>query len=132
MADDPLVAIVLPVFCFIGLGYLIVATRLLPDDVGDALANFVFTIALPLLLFRPVGTPAVPPFNPWPFWLAYFGGVALNIALGILIIRKVFGRDARVGVAAAMSIIYFLMTLLVCWLFYTLMTQAEAKSEHRS
>ena len=35
--------------------------------------------------------------------------------------------EFNLGIAAAMSIIYFLMTLLVCWIFYTLMTRSEAE-----
>jgi glycerol transport system permease protein len=35
--------------------------------------------------------------------------------------------EFNLGSAAAMSIIYFLMTLLVCWLFYTLTMQGEKK-----
>ena len=33
--------------------------------------------------------------------------------------------EFNLGIAAAMSIIYFLMTLLVCWLFYTLTMKGE-------
>ena len=31
------------------------------------------------------------------------------------------------GPAAAMSLIYFLVVLLICWLFYTLMTKDDAQ-----
>ncbi len=106
MSSNALVTIVLPVFCFIGLGYAIIASRLLTDRAGDAMADFVFTIAIPMLLFRSLGTLAMPDVNPWPFWLAYFGGVAVNIAIGYVIVRKAFGRDARAGVIGGMSASY--------------------------
>lgn len=101
-----LVAIVLPVFGFIGLGYATVATRLLNDEVADALTAFVFSVAMPTLLFRGIGTLAVPEIDPWPYYLSYFGAAGINVVLGVIIIRKVFGRDARVGVTAGMSAAY--------------------------
>ena len=106
MDINALVAIVLPVFGLIGLGYATVATGILDDKVGDALTSFVFVVAMPLLLFRGLGTLAVPPFDPWPYYLAYFGGAAINIALGVIVIRRAFGRDARVGVIAGLSASY--------------------------
>ena len=46
--------------------------------------------------------------------------------LSIDLVKAALG-EFNLGVAAAMSIIYFLMTLLVCWLFYTLMTQEQSE-----
>ena len=46
--------------------------------------------------------------------------------LSIDLVKAALG-EFNLGIAAAMSIIYFLMTLLVCWLFYTLITQGEKK-----
>ncbi|WMS41560.1 AEC family transporter [Acuticoccus sp. MNP-M23] len=106
MSNSALVTVVLPVFCFIGLGYAIIASRLLTDRAGEAMADFVFTIAVPMLLFRALGTLAMPDVNPWPFWGAYFGGIAVNIAIGYVIVRRAFKRDARVGVIAGMSASY--------------------------
>ena len=44
--------------------------------------------------------------------------------LSIDLVKKAIGEQ-DLGNAAAMSIIYFLMTLLVCWLFYTLTMRGE-------
>ena len=109
--DDPvdiaaLVAIVLPVFGFIGLGYITVATGLLGDDVAEALGSFVFSLAMPILLFRGIGTLALPEINPFPYYGAYFCGAFINIAIGAVLIRRIFGRDARVAVTAGMSAAY--------------------------
>ncbi|MEM8551331.1 MAG: AEC family transporter [Pseudomonadota bacterium] len=106
MADSALVSIVLPVFGLIGLGYLAAALKILPESVGDGLAGFVFTLAIPLLLFRAIGTLEIPDLNPWPFWIAYFGGVAVNIPLGYFIARRLFGRDARASVVAGIATSY--------------------------
>lgn len=47
--------------------------------------------------------------------------------LSIDLVKKAIGEQ-DLGNAAAMSIIYFLMTLLVCWLFYTLTMQNEEET----
>jgi predicted permease len=98
--------IVLPVFGFIALGYVSVAVRLIPAPAADGIAAFVFTLALPLLLFRALGTLALPEVSPWAFWAAYFAGVFLSLALGILVTRRVFGRDARAGLIGGVSAAY--------------------------
>ncbi len=98
--------VVLPVFGFIALGYVSVAARLVPAAAGDGLAAFVFTIALPLLLFRALGTLALPDVSPWAFWAAYFAGVVVNIIIGIVVTRGLFGRDAKAGVIGGMSAAY--------------------------
>ncbi|WP_108660772.1 AEC family transporter [Acuticoccus kandeliae] len=103
MSLGALLSIVLPVFGFIGLGYAIIAIGLLKQETGDALATFVFTIAIPLLLFRALGTLAVPDVNPWPFWLVYFASAFLNVGLGMFIVIRYFGRDMRAGVIGGMS-----------------------------
>ncbi|MEM7695085.1 MAG: AEC family transporter [Pseudomonadota bacterium] len=102
MSGSAVVDIVLPVFCFIGIGYLVVATRLLGESVADGLAAFVFVVPVPLLLFRATATLDVPDFNPWPFWGAYFAGAALNTVIGVLVVR-LFGRDGRTSVIGGMS-----------------------------
>jgi hypothetical protein len=48
--------IVLPVFGLIGLGAAIAWTKLLDHSTGDALSEFVFAVAIPLLVFRIVAT----------------------------------------------------------------------------
>ena len=106
MSLDALLSIVLPVFGFIALGYLLIRTRLLEQDVGDALGNFVFTIAIPCLLFRALGTLALPEVSPWPFWGTYFFAVAINVVAGIVLTERAFGRDARAGVIGGMSASY--------------------------
>ncbi|MCF3933626.1 AEC family transporter [Acuticoccus sp. M5D2P5] len=103
MSLGALLSVVLPVFGFIGLGYAVVAVRLIKQETGDALATFVFTIAVPILLFRALGTLAMPEIDPWPFWFTYFTGAFINIAIGIFVITRFFGRDMRAGVIGGMS-----------------------------
>ena len=98
-----LVDIILPVFGLIGLGYAIAALGILRTEVGDALGDFVFTIAVPLLIFRTLATAHLPPVSPWPLWLSYFAAAAIVWITGDRIVRHVFGRDERAGIVAGVS-----------------------------
>jgi predicted permease len=112
MSTQALLGVILPVFGLIGIGYFVVAVGLVGDRIGDALAEFVFTVSLPLLLFRTLGTAGWPDVSPWPFWLTYFTGVAIVWFLATVIVRKIFGRDARSGVVAGISAGYSNLVLL--------------------
>ena len=57
-----------------------------------------------------------------PFVLTGGGPGNSTTFLSIDLVKKALGEQ-DLGNAAAMSIIYFLMTLLVCWAYYTLTTQ---------
>jgi glycerol transport system permease protein len=61
-----------------------------------------------------------------PFVLTGGGPGNATTLLSIDLVKAALG-EFNLGVAAAMSIIYFLMTLLVCWLFYTLMARERAE-----
>ena len=62
-----------------------------------------------------------------PFVLTGGGPGNATTFLSIDLVKAALG-EFNLGIAAAMSIIYFLMTLLVCWVFYTLMTKSDAES----
>ena len=59
-----------------------------------------------------------------PFVLTGGGPGNATTFLSIDLVKAALG-EFNLGIAAAMSIIYFLMTLLVSWIFYTLMTRGE-------
>jgi glycerol transport system permease protein len=59
-----------------------------------------------------------------PFVLTGGGPGNATTFLSIDLVKAALG-EFNLGIAAAMSIIYFLMTLLVCWVFYTLMMRGE-------
>lgn len=100
---DIVLTIVLPVFGLIGLGFLAALTGYLKETTADGLVDFVFRVAIPLLIFRTVATADFTGANPWNLWASYFFGVLFTWAAGTLIIRRVFGRDARAGVVAGVS-----------------------------
>jgi predicted permease len=99
-------AIVVPVFGLIGIGLLADLSGILKWQTGDALSDFVFTIALPLLIFRTVATADFSGGTPFMLWLAYYSAFTVAWFLGTLIMRRVFGRDARAGVVAGISSAY--------------------------
>ncbi|OLP53454.1 transporter [Rhizobium rhizosphaerae] len=95
---------VVPIFLLILVGYGLIRLRYLKPDVGEALGDFVFRVAVPLLLFRTIAEADFSASgSPWPLWLAYFGGVAVTWSLGHLAATRAFGRDQRVGVLGGVS-----------------------------
>jgi malonate transporter and related proteins len=100
---DQIAAIVVPVFGLIGLGFGAAWSKLLSAATGEALADFVFLIAIPVLIFRVIATADFSGGAPWFLWIAYYIGFALAWALGTLVVRRVFGRDARAGLVAGVS-----------------------------
>jgi len=94
---------ILVVFTLIALGYGAASVRLLKPETGDGLSDFVFTIAVPLLLFRTIATASFDHGAPWALWATYFTAVLVTWTSAHLIIRGGFGRDARSGVVAGVT-----------------------------
>ena len=61
-----------------------------------------------------------------PFVLTGGGPGNATTFLSIDLVKKALG-EFDLGPAAAMSLIYFLITLLVSWLFYTVMMRNEGE-----
>ena len=98
-----IINIILPVFALIGLGYLVAVTGLLTIEVGEAVAKFVFVIAIPALLMKTLATADFSGANPWIFWATYFSGITVIWLLARIIIVNLFGRDQRSAVIAGVS-----------------------------
>ena len=90
-------------FALIAIGYAVAASRVLKDGTGEGLADFVFTIAIPVLLFRTLSTADFTGAAPLPLWSAYFGAVAVTWVVATVTLRRMFARDARAGVVAGLS-----------------------------
>ncbi|MEP3431440.1 MAG: AEC family transporter [Roseibium sp.] len=95
--------IVAPVFLLIGIGYLIAKAKILGQGVSDALGQFVYSVAIPVLIFRTLTTADLSDGLPITLWASYFIGVAVVWILGTLVIRGCFGRDARAGAIGGIS-----------------------------
>jgi malonate transporter and related proteins len=92
--------VVLPFFLIIGAGLASAATGLLDDGVADGLSEFVFVVAIPVLLFRTLATAPLPDAQPWFYWLAYFIALAIVWIITTLIVTRIFGlAGAEVHIA---------------------------------
>ncbi|WFU04173.1 AEC family transporter [Rhizobium sp. CB3171] len=94
---------VLPIFLLILVGWLIVRAGILTASVGEAMSEFVFKLAVPLLLFQTIAGAHFHGASPFRLWIAYFAGVAVAWTAGHLAATRLFGRDARIGVLAGVS-----------------------------
>jgi len=94
---------VLPIFLLIFLGWSLVRSRFLNADIGDALSEFVFKVAVPVLLLHTITQADFQGASPFRLWVAYFAGVGVTWTIGHLMATRVFGRDQRIGVLAGVS-----------------------------
>jgi malonate transporter and related proteins len=97
--------VVLPIFLIIGAGLASAMTGLLEDSVADGLSDFVFIVAIPVLLFRTLATAPLPEVQPWFYWLAYFIGLAIVWIITTLIVTRIFGlKGAEVPIAGLTAV----------------------------
>lgn len=94
---------VLPVFLMIFIGWLIVATRYLKPEAGVALSEFVFKLAVPVLIFRTLAEAEFHGAFPVRLWIAYFAGVAVTWAVGHGLAAWFFRADQRTATVAGVS-----------------------------
>lgn len=94
------IAIVFPIFGLIALGLVVRRFNILDDQMGESLSKFVFTLAIPALLFSTLSRSEIPAIQPWGFWGAYFVGVAVVWLAAGLASRRFFG-DSRTGSVVA-------------------------------
>ncbi|WP_234188999.1 AEC family transporter [Shinella sp. NM-101] len=94
---------VLPIFALILIGWLLVRTGYLREELGEGLGEFVFRVAVPVLLFRTIAEADFSGESPLRIWLAYFAGVAFTWTVAHLAATLGFGRDRRIGVLAGVS-----------------------------
>ncbi len=84
-------AIVLPIFVLIAMGFGAAATGLLGDRAADGLSDYVFVVAIPILLFRTLAAAPLPEAPPWFYWTAFFAGLAAVWILMSLAAKRIFG-----------------------------------------
>ncbi|MDQ0455533.1 AEC family transporter [Rhizobium paknamense] len=94
---------VLPIFILIFIGWLTVKAGVMKAGIGEALSDFVFKLAVPVLMFHTIVQADFQGASPFRLWLAYFAGVGVAWTLGHLAATLIFGRDARIGVLAGLS-----------------------------
>jgi malonate transporter len=88
-----IVALTAPLFLLVLLGYSLSRWGAWPKAVSEALSRFVFSVAIPALLFRLMSDfSRLPPVDP-RLLIAYFGGCFVVFALGRLIAGRIFHLD---------------------------------------
>ncbi|MEO8628813.1 MAG: AEC family transporter [Betaproteobacteria bacterium] len=82
-----------PHFILVLIGYLLAASGKWPRTVSDALTTFVFSVAVPALLFGLMDDPSrLPPFD-GRLLLAFFGGCLITFMIGRLVAAWLFRFD---------------------------------------
>ena len=99
-------AIVLEVFALIAIGYGAAALNLLKPEIGDGLGDFVFLVAVPVLVFRTLAGASFEGPSPWLLWFSFFTAAFVTWFAGGLLTRRVFGRDARASVIGGISSVF--------------------------
>jgi hypothetical protein len=82
-----------PLFVLVLLGYLLARSRQFPRAVSDGMSRFVFSVALPALLFTLMSDLSQLPPADYRIPLVYFGGCILVFALGRLLAARAFLLD---------------------------------------
>ncbi|MFY8100734.1 MAG: AEC family transporter [Allorhizobium sp.] len=94
---------VLPIFILILFGWALVRLKILAAEIGDGLGDFVFKVAVPLLLLRMIANADFHGASPFRLWIAYFAGVFVAWTIGHLVSTRIFKRDQKLGVLAGIS-----------------------------
>lgn len=84
--------IVLPVFGLVVLGYVAGRAGWIRQAAIEGLSTFVFTFAIPVMLFRSIATAHLPPHMPWGLLSAYYGST-----LFLYLVTALLGRGMGLG-----------------------------------
>lgn len=99
-------AIVLPVFAIIALGYAVGRGGLFAPGTTKGLTDFTFTLAVPALLFRTVSTASFPAGDAAVVWISFFGAVGGAWLIGIAIVQLILRRSQADGASICTSSAY--------------------------
>ena len=105
-AFQHLVALTAPLFALVALGYALSAWGRWPQAGADALTRFVFSVAVPVLLFQLMsGFSRLPPVDPWVL-VAYFGGCILVFVVARIVALTLFRLDGAAQSIFALGAIF--------------------------
>lgn len=91
---DVALSLVLPIFGVIAFGYAGARSKLMSHAAVDGLDTYVFTFAMPALLFRNLAHTEFPSALPWGLWISYYGAMLAVWAAGSLIALFILRRPA--------------------------------------
>ncbi len=96
-------ATILPVFGLIALGYAVGRIGYVSDAAIKGLPEFVFRVAMPVMLFRTIGAAKLPDTPPSAILLSFFGAVAVTWGLAALLTRWPLRRTQADAASLAMG-----------------------------
>lgn len=98
------VLIVAPVFGLIMLGFLLSRFSVISESAGKGLAEFVFIVAVPALLFRMMVTAEMPAgASPFALWGSFYFAAGILWIAAAVATRFILRRPARDGAAISMG-----------------------------
>lgn len=100
---NEVVLTVAPVFGLIALGYLAAHFKILSTDVASGVAAFVFTIAMPCLIFRTLVTVEQPKASSLGLLMSFMGAAAITWLLATLVTRWPLRRPIEDSASIAMG-----------------------------
>jgi len=108
----PLILLTAPLFLLVLLGYGLLRWAHWPKELSDALTRFVFSVAIPALLFRQMSAISQLPPPDWRLLLVFFGSCLLVFALGRVIAHFAFRMDGTAQSVFALGGIFSNLVLL--------------------
>ena len=119
-----LLSLTAPLFLLVAIGYALMRVAGWPVAASDWLTKFVFSVAVPALLFRLMSDfSRLPPVDPW-LLLAYFGGCLVAFVVGRLAAFALFRMDGASQSVFAMGGIFANLVLLGVPLAKVLLSEA--------
>jgi len=95
-----------PLFLLVALGYALARFGRGSAAASDALAGFVFSVAVPALLFRLMtGISTLPAVDPW-LLVAYFGGSLVVYGVAVAVARAAFRHDGAAASVFGMGAVF--------------------------
>lgn len=103
--------IILPVFGLVILGFIAGKAGWIKTAAIEGLSTFVFTFAIPVMLFRSIALADLPADMPWTFLLGYYGATVILFA-GTLALGRTLKLNRGASAILAMSASYSNVVLL--------------------
>ena len=97
------ISIIFPVFGIVILGYGAVKLGAFPETAIGGLSKFVFTFAMPVLLFEKLSTLPFPDTISWSLLISFYGMICLQWAIAMAIGKYVFARPAAANAILGMG-----------------------------
>ena len=88
-----ILALILPVFAVVIVGYLAVKFSIVPASIAPPLVQFVYHICLPALMFHIIAGESIHALLNWRFWIAFGGGSLLMLGLVYVGGGRWLGKD---------------------------------------